>query len=110
MKIPNSDRAVIEPSKITEYLLNTDHQRGGAKARLLIQFGYSIDNWEQLEADIRQFHLTQDVNAIKETNYGTRYEISTSLMTPIDRPLVVKTVWQIDIGTDIPRLITLVPD
>jgi hypothetical protein len=31
-------------------------------------------------------------------------------MTPIDRPLVVKTVWQIDIGTDVPRLITLVPD
>ena len=110
MRIPNSDRAVIESSKLTEYLLNIEHKRGGAKAKLPIQFGYSIDNWERLEADIRQFHLTQDVTVIKETDYGTRYEISTSLMTPVERPLVVKTVWQIDIGTDIPRLITLVPD
>jgi hypothetical protein len=110
MRIPNSDRAIIESSKLTEYLLNIDHKRGGAKAKLLIQFGYSIDNWQQLELDIRQFHLAQDVTVIKETDYGTRYEISSSLMTPIDRPLVVKTVWQIDIGTDVPRLITLVPD
>jgi hypothetical protein len=25
MKIPNSDRAIIESSKITDYLLNTEH-------------------------------------------------------------------------------------
>jgi hypothetical protein len=110
MKIPNSDRAIIEPSKITEYLLNTEHKRGGAKAKLLIQFGYSIDNWQQLEADIRRFHLPEDVNLVTETAYGTRYQISANLITPIERPLMVKTVWQIDINTDLPRLITLVPD
>jgi hypothetical protein len=110
MKIPNRDRAIIEPSKITEYLLNTDHKRGGAKAKLLIQFGYSIDNWQQLEADIRSFHLNEDVNLITETVYGTRYQISANLITPIGRPLTVKTVWQIDLNTNFPRLITLVPD
>ena len=61
MRIPNSDQAVIESSKLTEYLLNIEHKRGGVKAKLLIQFGYSIDNWERLEADIRQFHLAQKV-------------------------------------------------
>ena len=110
MKIPNSDRAVIEPSKLTEYLLNSEHKRGGSKAKLLIQFGYSPDNWQQLEADIREFHLTVDVHVIKETAYGIRYEISSNLLTPINRSLLVKTVWQIDTGTDFPRLITLVPD
>jgi len=107
MKIPTSNIAVIEPSKLTEYLLNTDHKRGGSKARLLIQFGYSPNNWQQLEEDIRKFHLTVDVNVVKETAYGIRYEISTNLLTPINRLLLVKTVWQIDTGTD---LITLVPD
>jgi hypothetical protein len=38
MKIPNSDRAIIKPSKLTEYLLNTEHKRGGAKATLLIDW------------------------------------------------------------------------
>jgi hypothetical protein len=110
MNIPNSDRAVIEQSKLTEYLLNTEHKRGGAKAKLLIQCGYSLDNWQELEADIRKFHLTVDVSLIKETTYGTRYEISANLLTPINRQLLVRTVWQIDKGTDFPRLITLVPD
>ncbi len=110
MKVPNNDRAIIEPSKLIEYLLNTEHKRGGTKAKLLIQFGYSLENWQQLEADIRRFHLVVDANVIKETAYGVRYEISTHLLTPINRQLFVKTVWQIDKGTDFPRLITLVPD
>jgi hypothetical protein len=110
MKIPNSDRAVIESSKLTEYLLNTEHKRGGAKAKLLLHFGYSPENWQQLESDIRKFHLDVDVNVIKETAYGVRYEVSANLLTPTNRQLLVKTVWQVDTGTDFPRLITLVPD
>jgi glucose-6-phosphate 1-dehydrogenase len=110
MKIPNADRAVIEPAKLSEYLLNTEHQRGGAKAKLLIYFGYSPENWQQLEADIRRYHLDVDVNMVTETAYGVRYEVSTDLLTPIHRKLRVKTVWQIDTGTDFPRFITLVPD
>ena len=110
MKIPNASRAVIEPSKLTEYLLNSEHKRGGSKAKLLIQFGYSLENWQQLESDIRRFHLVADANVVKETMYGVRYEISANLLTPINRQLFVKTVWQIDKGTDFARLITLVPD
>jgi len=40
--IPNRDRAIIESSKLTEYLLNPEHKRGGTKAKLLIQCGYSL--------------------------------------------------------------------
>lgn len=110
VKILNSERAVIEPSKLTEYLLNSEHKRGGTKAKLLILFGYSLENWQQLEADIRRFHLGVEANVVKETAYGVRYEISANLLTPINKQLFVKTVWQIDKGTDFARLITLVPD
>jgi glucose-6-phosphate 1-dehydrogenase len=96
MKIPNSDRAIIEPSKLMEYLLNTEHKRGGAKAKLLIYFGYSPENWQQLDSDIRQFHFDVDVNVVKESPYGVRYEVSANFLTPINRQLRVKTVWQID--------------
>lgn len=110
MKIPNKDRAIIEQSKITEYLLNTEHKRGGSKAKMLLQFGYSLENWQQLESDIREFHLTDDVDTIKETAYGVRYEVRAALLTPSNRQLFVRTVWQIDIGASRPRLITLIPD
>lgn len=110
MKLPNRDRAVVEPAKLTDYLLNVEHSRGGAKAQLLLQFGYSADNWQQLEADIRCYHLEADVDRTQETPYGTRHTIRASLETPVGRSLSVRTVWQIDRGQDLPRLITLIPD
>lgn len=110
MKLPNADQAVVEQSKLINYLLNPEHKRGGAKAKLLIQFGYTQNNWQQLATDIRTYHLYADVNLTKETAYGMRYHISAELTTPVGRQLLVKTVWQIDQGTNFPRLITLVPD
>lgn len=110
MKIPNGDRAIIEQSKITGYALNANHKRGGSKAKKLIRYGYSLSSWQQLELDIRRYHLTADIRIEKTTRYGVRYEIREALLAPVNRWLYVKTVWQIDIGTDVPRLITLVPN
>jgi hypothetical protein len=59
MKLPSHERAVIAKEKLTDYLLNVAHKRGGAKARLLVQFGYTADNWGQLETDIRA-HLDEE--------------------------------------------------
>ncbi|WP_390883537.1 DUF6883 domain-containing protein [Kovacikia minuta] len=73
----------MEPQKLINYLLNPEHPRGGSKAKLLIQFGYSQKNWQQLEADIRNSHLSKDVDIVKETSYETRYEIIAFLSTPV---------------------------
>jgi len=110
MKLPNRERAVIAPDKLTEYLLNVEHERGGTKARLLAQFGYNHDNWRQLDADIRRYHLDAETDAERRTLYGMRYEIRAPLQTPNSRTLMIRTIWKIDEGTDVPRLITLVPD
>lgn len=59
MKIPNSERAVIEHQKTVLYLLNPDHPDGGSKARLLLSLGYSAARWQQLDADLRNMHLKQ---------------------------------------------------
>jgi hypothetical protein len=110
MKIPNAESAIISQEKIRQYLLNTEHRRGGSKAALLLSFGYTSDNWTRLADDLRIYHLTGDVTVVRETPYGTRYEIRAPLITPIGRSLTVYSIWQIDTGTDYPRLITLFPD
>lgn len=112
MKLPHSERALIEREKLMTYLLNlnTAHKRGGAKARLLAQFGYHENNWQQLEMDIRQFHCNAEVDLIRETMYGMRYEIRAALQSPNGRELFVRTIWQIDEGNEFPRLLTLIPD
>ena len=109
MELPNSDRAITAREKLVNYLLNIEHERGGSKAKLLIECGYSNHNWQQLGNDIRSAHLSSDVREVKEVAYGIRYIIIAPLMTPSGRQLYVKTIWQIDKGTDIPRLITLLP-
>jgi hypothetical protein len=110
MKLPNPERAVIAPDKLVQYLLNSEHRRGGHKARVLKGFGYDAALWQQLQADILRFHLHVDVELMRETPYGTRYEIRAPLQTPSGRILTVRTVWQIDEGADFPRLLTLFPD
>jgi hypothetical protein len=109
MQLPNRALAVIAQEKLTDYVLNTRHKRGGIKARLLTRFGYSVQNWRRLEVDIRGA-LETEVDMTRTTEYGMRYEIRMMLQTPLGMPLTVRTIWQIDRGTDVPRLITLYPD
>jgi hypothetical protein len=45
----------------------------------------------------------------KDNLYGQRFEISAPLATPSGRRILFHSVWQIDKGTDLPRLITLYP-
>jgi hypothetical protein len=109
MQLPNRTLAVIAPDKLTDYLLNLQHKRGGSKARLLAQFGYTVQDWRRLEADIRR-GLKAEVALERPTDYGRRYAIRMTLQTPSGEPLTVRTIWQIDIGTEVPRLLTLYPD
>jgi len=110
MKIPNADEAIIDEQKLTSYLLNTEHRRGGTKAVLLIAFGYDPTHWQRLADDLRRYHLSADVEFVRETAYGMRYEIRAALLSPSGRSLTVRSVWQIDSSASLPRLITLYPD
>jgi hypothetical protein len=110
MRIPNAERAIIIQEKITLYLLNVEHKRGGSKAVLLTSFGYTADDWSRLADDLRTYHLPAEVTSVRETSYGIRYEIRMPLITPNGRSLTMRSVWQIDKGTDTPRFITLFPD
>ena len=109
MRFPNADKAIITSEKLRDYLLNLSHRRGSAKARLLIRCGYRTDAWHVLETDLRSQHLTADFIVAKDNIYGRRFEIRAPLTTPNGRRVVFQSIWQIDDGTDVPRLITMCP-
>jgi len=49
----NADRAIIAADKLTGYLLNVSHKRGGPKTRLLLSIGYRADTpkrWSRTSA------------------------------------------------------------
>jgi hypothetical protein len=110
MKVPNSANAVIEEGKISQYLLNLDHKRGAAKAKLLHSLGYSAKQWQILERDIRRDHLESDIVEVRETRWGIRYDVVAPLIGPSGDAIMFRSVWQIDLGLDYPRLITMNPE
>jgi len=110
MKLPNAENAIIAPEKLRDYLLNALHRRGGSKAKLLLSMGYQIHQWQQLETDLREQHLTADVEESEENEYGTSYAITAGLNGPGGSTFLFRSIWQIDIGTDCPRLITMYPE
>lgn len=110
MKLPNADRAVIDPAKIVRYLLDVDHPDGGSKARLLVSLGYSAADWQQLAADLRRMHLTEEYVTTSHTTWGVRYEVVAPITGPAGGTVLFRSVWQIDLGTDAPRLITMYPE
>ena len=109
MELPNADKAYVEREKITEYLLNTEHRYGVHKARFFDEFGFRPEAWPVLAQALREHGKKQAVSNIRNTGFGTRYEIDGPLETPTGQRPRIRTVWQMDIGEDAPRLITAYP-
>ncbi|OGA32860.1 MAG: hypothetical protein A3G80_05135 [Betaproteobacteria bacterium RIFCSPLOWO2_12_FULL_62_13b] len=109
MKLPNARRAVVDQSKIRDYLLNSAHRYGASKARFFSDFGFSTQAWEQFAKALRQHAQVHEVTRTRQTGFGPRYEIEGELAAPDGRRPHVCTVWQLDDGQVAPRLITAYP-
>jgi hypothetical protein len=103
-----SQDAEIAPEKLTRYLLVK--RPIGDKSEFLKRAGYTLDNWQQLEQDIRQQLLPEEAVAVKQTGYGEYFAIMASLTGPNGVALRMKTVWMTEFKNGITKFITLYPD
>jgi hypothetical protein len=61
MRLPNSERAIIEMEKIEGYCLNPEHPKGKHKARVFKSaLDLDLNDAEELRAAIQQAVLTYD--------------------------------------------------
>jgi len=102
LRIPNAERAVIEPAKLHAYLLSRNHPIGRFKAAFFLALGYSSENWRQLEAALRSQHLSQDATAEAPTPYGQKYAIRATLGGPSGNSAEVVSVWVVRTGEEFP--------
>jgi hypothetical protein len=109
MRLPNASEAFVEEAKLTAYLLNRDHPHGASKARAFLRFGYRLDQPEVLAADLLYLARTCDAVQDREGEWGMQYAIIGTLDTPTGEQMNVRTVWQIDAGSNRPRFITARP-
>jgi uncharacterized protein DUF6883 len=108
-KLPNADKAIVEQEKILGYLLNPKHPLGAAKANFFSRYGFTPDKWKILAEALRLHGQTNNVNQIRDTNYGPQYIVEGRIDAPDGRAPFVRSVWQMDKGAVAPRLITAYP-
>jgi len=106
VKLPSD--TVIAPEKLTRYLLVK--RTFDDKSQFLRQAGYTLDNWEQLEQDLRLQVLPHDATLIEQTVYGNIFEIRSALTGPNGKTLFVNTIWMNEFRSGVTKFITLYPD
>ena len=109
VKLPGVDRAVVNASKIRDYLLSDSHPVGRFKAAFFTSLGYSAAGWEALAADLRRHALDNEASAIEANEYGQKYEVRGMLTGPAGKTAVVVAVWIVLLGQDSPRFVTAFP-
>jgi len=109
VKLPNANLAQIQRGKIADYLLNAAHPDNQGKAKFFARCGFRSDNWQTLAAAFRRSAREGEVIERLETIHGVKYVVLAALETPSGRTPPVRTVWVVERGETVPRLVTAYP-
>jgi hypothetical protein len=109
-RLPNCEKAFIDPTKIRDYILSFEHPIGRFKAALSQNMGYTHENWEQFVSDIKKYHLPMEAEPIGKTKYGQKYKMTGIIQGPNGKIMMFRSIWIILNGEDTPRFITIYPE
>ena len=109
MNLPNHEQAIVPQRKIAAYLLSHSHRDGRSKARFFAQFGFSVQNWEELAQALRQHAAGHEITKLENSSFGMRYIIEGPITTPDGRTPLIRSVWFVANGETIPQFATAYP-
>jgi len=109
MKLPNREKAYVQPQKLTGYLLSLDHSVGKSKAKFFREVGFNENNIDLLERELLDLAQFQEVCESSSSSHGSKYVIVGPINTPVNKAVTILTVWIIDSGATNPRFITARP-
>ena len=95
----------IAEEKLTKYLLVLLPKDD--KSQFLQKAGYTLENWQQLEADLRLQVLTKPAKFVEESFYGSKYRIDTVLKGVNGKEIEITTIWML--RNQQAKFVTLVP-
>lgn len=111
--LPNADDAEVDPSKFRDYSLDPNNDNNDDKHKAFEELGYDVNSQEgrdqatqDVEQQLREHLPEAPAQPGKSTEYGDRYEVETPIKGPNGKEGTLVTVWQVDKGSDHPRLIT----
>lgn len=100
--LPHCDRAVVDPSKVRDYLLSPAHPIGRFKAVVFAALGYTQDHWDVLQRDLLTMAQTNPATPGQRNPYGQKYEVSGILVGPSGRSGRFVSIWLVPAGEELP--------
>ena len=110
LKLPGAKQAIIDSRKLREYILSSTHPVGRFKAAYFSSLGYESNNWQALEATLRQAVLEDDAEALEPTPFGQKYRIRSIFTGPNGQGAAVVSIWIIRVDEAAPRFVTVMPE
>jgi hypothetical protein len=104
MRLPNSDKAVVQIGKLLNYSLNPNHSVGKHKARVFQSaLGITMNDADWLKDRALEAASTGEASPGTKSAFGEKFVIDAHLQYQ-GRTAIVRFSWIIESGTDYPRL------
>ena len=104
MKLPNTDEAIVDLTKLRDYCLDPEHPRGRHKARVFASvLGLTAAHAEELRDALLAAVRTEKAVPQEKDDFGARYVVEFMMMGPRGRARV-RSSWIIWRGEYFPRL------
>lgn len=105
-RLPNGDRAELDLRKLTDYCLNPDHPRGRHKARVF-RDALRVEQTDAAELRNILLQAARDEAAVRSARdgWGDRWQVDVAI-TRQNRRAVVRTIWIVRNGDEVPRFLT----
>ncbi len=109
VKLPNAEKAIVEREKVGDYLLNAAHPDNGGKAAFFEELGFRHAEPETLVTALQELVRQAEVTQTATSPHGQKYVIVGQIKSPVGKSANVQTIWIVDKGWDVARLVTAYP-
>lgn len=107
---PAITRFDIPAGKLTSYLLDIDHPKGGPKARFFLGYGFLLDQPAALAEALNEHAIAPTSTvALHKSPYGSRLRIEGPISVPNGARPVIRAIWQIERGSTTAVFVTAYP-
>ncbi len=97
---------VIAEAKITQYLLNEEHDKGRPKAKFFLGVGFHSSDWRGLADVLETLAREEEIIDSEQREYGVFYGIEGTIPTPNGQTRRIRTVWVVKTQEQAANLVT----
>ena len=110
MKVPHAYNSEVSDRKLTSYLLDHAHPQNKGKAAFYEIVGFTQENSDALRGALLAHILNNEVAKFISTDFGIRYVVEGWMLCPNGKQYPIRSVWFIEKGEEIPKLVTAYPN